>query len=93
MHRHDRARSRGDRGLRRVRVQSEALRLHVHEYGTRSERGHGARAGEIGEGIQLDAKVPEQEGAGVRADGLHLGRVDDPAGNHVDLAGLERYGV
>ena len=50
-------------------------------------------AGEIGEGIQLDAKVPEQEGAGVRADGLHLGRVDDPAGNHVDLAGLERYGV
>ena len=85
MHRHDRAGARSDRGLRRVRVQSEALRLHVHEYGTRSERGHGARAREIGEGGH-DHLVPgfdperQERDRERRGPGGNSDRVRDAAG-------------
>src|SRR6202795_1047984 len=72
------------RPLPAPRARREEVRQHVR---ARPEHLVGR---EVGEGVEADAHVPEQEGLGLGADRGHLGRVDDPARDHVHLAGLER---
>src|SRR3989442_4462150 len=50
-------------------------------------------AGEIRERVEADAQVPQQERLRTRSHGRHLWSVDHPAGDDVDLPGLQRDGI